>query len=225
MISYFNEIIYILRIVIAGICGIIIGVERKNRLKEAGLRTHCLVACASALMMILSKYAFFDLSGGLPGIKDADPARIAAQVVSGIGFLGAGMIFVHKNTISGLTTAAGIWTTAGIGMAMGAGMYITGIAATIIVVIVQTVLHLNIDFLKVPVVKVLNIYNVNEENYQNFIINKLNEKGITVHDISIKKTGENNGKCYTLYIGIPNSINEEELISLIDCDAEIKSNI
>ena len=144
MIEYKNEIIYITRILIAGICGMIIGFERKNRLKEAGIRTHCLVACGAALMMILSKYSFFDCNSADMGVKDADPSRIASQVVSGVGFLGAGMIFVHKNTITGLTTAAGIWATAGIGMAIGAGMYITGGAVTVIVVIVQTILHLNI---------------------------------------------------------------------------------
>lgn len=221
----FNELIYIMRILIAGICGAVIGFERKNRLKEAGIRTHCLVACASALMMVLSKYCFYDLTAEIPGIRGADPARIAAQVVSGIGFLGAGMIFVHKNTISGLTTAAGIWATSGIGMAIGSGMYITGLTATIIVVFIQTILHLNIRILKAPVTKVLKIYNVNQENYQNYIENKLKEKGVTLHDISIKQSVENESKSYTLYIGIPNSVNEEELLSSIEYDAEIKSNI
>lgn len=122
-----EQFYYILRIIAAGACGILIGLERKNRSKEAGVRTHCMVACASALMMIISKYGFADMQIGAEGVCGADGARIAAQVVSGIGFLGAGMIFVHKNTITGLTTAAGVWATAGVGLAIGAGMYVVGI--------------------------------------------------------------------------------------------------
>ena len=170
----FNAELFI-RLIAAALCGAIIGFERKHRSKEAGIRTHCLVACGAALMMILSKYSFLDLSEEIGGIRGADPSRIAAQVVSGIGFLGAGMIFVHKNTITGLTTAAGVWTTAGIGMAIGAGMYLAGGAATVIVVIVQTVLHLNIPLLKKTSTKTLSIYDVHEENYQKHIADKLKE--------------------------------------------------
>lgn len=118
------ELEYILRIVIAGICGICIGTERTHRSKEAGIRTHCIVALGAALMMVISKYGFSDIVAGENGMRGADGARIAAQVVSGIGFLGAGMIFVRKDMITGLTTAAGIWVTSGIGMAIGAGMYV-----------------------------------------------------------------------------------------------------
>ena len=173
-------------------------------------------------MMILSKYSFFDISPETMGVRGADSARIAAQVVSGVGFLGAGMIFVHKNTITGLTTAAGIWATAGIGMAIGAGMYLTGIAVTVIIVIVQTVLHLNIKWMKVPKTKILTIYAVDEQNYQKYITDKLRENGLTVHDISIRKEGTENVKKYKLSIEIPHTMDEDEIISLIDYDAEIK---
>ena len=105
---------WVVRILIASLCGFIIGFERKSRSKEAGIRTHAIVCMASALMIIVSKYAFSDMATAT-GAKDADPARIAAQVVSGIGFLGAGIIFVRRDILHGLTTAAGIWATAGIG--------------------------------------------------------------------------------------------------------------
>lgn len=118
------QIGYVLRIFFAGICGLMIGIERRNRLKEAGIRTHLIVALGSALMMIVSKYGFFDLQGH--SFLRADASRIASQIVSGIGFLGAGMIIWHHRTVSGLTTAAGIWATAGIGMAIGAGLYGVG---------------------------------------------------------------------------------------------------
>ena len=223
MIEYKYEIIYITRILIAGICGMIIGFERKNRLKEAGIRTHCLVACGAALMMILSKYSFFDCNSVDMGVKGADPARIAAQVVSGVGFLGAGMIFVHKNTITGLTTAAGIWATAGIGMAIGAGMYITGGAVTVIVVIVQTILHLNIKWLKAPLNKIINIYGVDQSDYQQRITETLRKHRISIHDITVRTNKKNNSITYVLCVEIPFSITEEYVASLIEYDCEIKT--
>lgn len=98
----------------------IIGLERRRRGKNAGLRTHSLVGVGSAVFTLVSAYGF---EGILPaGSAALDPSRVAAQVVSGIGFLGAGVIFVRKNAVSGLTTAASIWVTAAIGMACGAGM-------------------------------------------------------------------------------------------------------
>ena len=137
------QLLLALRVVAAGICGAMIGLERLNRSKSAGIRTHCIVAIGAALMMVISKYGFSDTAAGEFGMRGADGARIAAQVVSGIGFLGAGMIFVHKSSITGLTTAAGIWATAGIGMAIGAGMYALGAVATLIVVASQILLHRN----------------------------------------------------------------------------------
>lgn len=97
---------YLLRILLAAVCGIIIGYERKKRGKGAGIRTHLVVALASSLMMIISKYGFADMTIGENGVRGADGARIAAQIVSGVGFLGAGMIYFNKNSVRGLTTAA-----------------------------------------------------------------------------------------------------------------------
>ncbi len=123
----------VLRLVLGAVCGGAIGFERKNRLKEAGIRTHLIVALASALMMVVSKYGFFDVVT-LEGIS-LDASRVAASVVSGVGFLGAGMIFVRKQSVSGLTTAAGVWATSGVGLAIGAGQYIVGIAETVIIIV------------------------------------------------------------------------------------------
>ena len=99
-----------------------------------------MVCFAAALMMIVSKYAFGDVTGAL-GDRGADSARIAAQVVTGVSFLGAGVIFHHGATVKGLTTAAGIWATAGIGLAVGAGMYVIGGFATIVIVLLQFIMH------------------------------------------------------------------------------------
>lgn len=140
-----SEWIYIIRMILACLCGGAIGFERTKRLKEAGIRTHCIIAAASALLMIISKYGFTDL-GMLnqelyPGTRGADAARIAAQVVSGISFLGAGVIFKNGNSVKGLTTAAGIWATAAVGLSIGCGMYLLGLVETAIVVVIQLVFH------------------------------------------------------------------------------------
>lgn len=121
---------FVLRLLLAGVLGTAIGLEREYRAKNAGYRTHFLVAFGSALMMIVSKHAFDDVLAD--GITRYDPGRIAAQVVTGIGFIGAGTIILQKHIVRGLTTAAGIWATSGIGMAVGAGMYALGIAAAIV---------------------------------------------------------------------------------------------
>lgn len=137
--------IYALRVAIACILGGAIGFERTKRLKEAGIRTHCIIASAAALMMILSKYGFADLekiSGSFyAGTRGADPSRIASQIVSGISFLGVGVIFRNGNSVKGLTTAAGIWATAAVGMAIGSGMYLLGLVETILVVGIQILFH------------------------------------------------------------------------------------
>ena len=132
------QLAFLIRVLVATLCGGAIGLERTKRLKEAGIRTHCLVCCASALIMIVSKYAFADLSVGdafFFGDRGADPARIAAQVVSGIGFIGAGTIIFNHQIVRGLTTAASLWATAGIGLTAGAGMSWLALAATILTLV------------------------------------------------------------------------------------------
>jgi len=114
------------------VLGFIIGFERKIRFKEAGIRTHTIVCAGSALMMIISKYAF----------TGADSARVAAQIVTGVGFLGAGMIVYRRNEVRGLTTAAGVWATAGVGMACGGRLYVVALGAAIIIISAQCLFHL-----------------------------------------------------------------------------------
>ncbi|MBQ8065788.1 MAG: MgtC/SapB family protein [Prevotella sp.] len=124
---------FLLRIFCAAILGGLIGLEREYRAKEAGFRTHFLVALGSALFMIVSAYGFTDsLTSDL---QRWDVSRVAAQVVSGIGFIGAGTIIFRKseNVVVGLTTAAGVWVTAAIGLACGGGMYVLSIGSTLMV--------------------------------------------------------------------------------------------
>ena len=132
---------FLIRVLLAGLLGILIGLERSRRQKDAGIRTHCIIAVTSAAIMLLSKYAFMDVES-VAGVTGSDPARLAAQVVSGISFLGAGVIFKDKNaSIKGLTTAAGMWATSAVGMSVGAGLYWVGLIETAIVVLSQTILH------------------------------------------------------------------------------------
>ena len=139
--TLYDNLEFLIRLLLSAGLGALVGLERSKRQKEAGVRTHCIIACTSALFMILSKYAFVDTAIGADGLRGADPARIAAQVVSGISFLGAGVIFKNGNSIRGLTTAAGMWGTAAIGMAVGAGMYWLGLIEAAILVAIQIILH------------------------------------------------------------------------------------
>lgn len=122
-------------IFISAFLGFLIGLERKMRMKEAGIRTHTTVSIGSSLLMVISIYGFDGLG---------DSSRIAAQIVSGIGFLGAGIIVYKQHEIKGLTTAAGIWATAGVGMACGAKMYIVAVGSTIILIGAQCIFRLKI---------------------------------------------------------------------------------
>ena len=134
-----TQLEYFLRVLGAAACGAVIGYERESHMKSAGIRTHAIVALASSLMMVLSKYGFYDILArehiGL------DPSRIAAGVVTAVGFLGAGVIFNRKMNVVGITTAAGIWATVGIGMAFGAGMYALSVASSLFIVFLQFLFH------------------------------------------------------------------------------------
>lgn len=125
-----TEFEMIMRLVLALVLGALIGVERVHAGKSAGIRTLGLVALGSALFIIISESVLSGYSG-----VDADPLRVAAQIVTGIGFLGAGMIIFKEDRLSNLTTAAGVWVAAGIGMAVGFGMYSVAIAVTLLVII------------------------------------------------------------------------------------------
>lgn len=177
------------RVILACVCGAAIGVERTTRLKEAGIRTHTIVALGSALIMVVSKYGFADI--GTHFVGNFDASRIASCVVTGISFLGAGTIFVRGNAIKGLTTSAGIWATAGIGLALGSGMYAVGISATVILIFAQLLLHRfvgGLDNISVSEVSVTAIYTPD-------VIAKLKnmfaEQGITVQNCHASKGKDN----------------------------------
>ncbi len=129
------EIEIILRLILAIVIGVILGVEREYVGKPAGMRTYALVTLGATVFTVISEHGFSDSAGIV------DPSRIAAQIVTGIGFLGAGVIIFRGVKVEGLTTASGLWVSAAIGMAIGAGMYTVGISAAILAFIVMVVMR------------------------------------------------------------------------------------
>lgn len=131
-----SEIEMSVRLLLAALLGAGVGYEREHADKPAGLRTHTLVSLGAALFTVVSLYGFDGVG---------DPARVAAQIVTGIGFLGAGAILRNEATVKGLTTAASIWTTAAIGMAVGVGMYPMSVVTTLIVLAILRLMRTRKD--------------------------------------------------------------------------------
>ncbi|GAA0410658.1 MgtC/SapB family protein [Paenibacillus motobuensis] len=208
----------LLRVLIAGICGVTIGFERKNRMKEAGVRTHFVVSVGAALMIIVSKYGFQDQIGW--SNLSLDPSRVAAGVVSGVGFLGAGMIFMQKNTVRGLTTAAGIWATAGIGMAVGAGMYFIGIGVMIIIVIGQLVLHGRFNWLASPKTEKLLVAMDNDEEMIPGFMDRLSKRHISI--IGFEAERKDQEMVLRLTVQFKAGSDMEKLLSFMEEESVVK---
>ncbi|WP_373426107.1 MgtC/SapB family protein [Paenibacillus radicibacter] len=205
---------FLLRLVIAGICGVMIGYERKSRMKEAGVRTHFVVAVGASLMMVVSKYGFADILG-TEGVG-LDPSRIAAQVVSGVSFLGAGMIFLQRQTVKGLTTAAGVWTTAGIGLSLGAGMYTLGVGVTILILIGQKMLHRQFRWLSFPKSEQLILRIENEPDLISRIQHTLRDKQIVILNFHAEKLDKNMLEIeLSMNVKLPNAYEPDDLLPLI----------
>ena len=168
-------------VLLAVVLGFAIGFERKLRFKEAGIRTHTIVCFGAAIMMVVSKYGFDGL--------DADVSRVAAQIVSGVGFLGAGIIMFRGQKMHGLTTAAGVWATAGIGMACGAGMYIFATGGTVILIFIQCLLHLNIKPFRAKQHYKIKISFINTTN-ESLVIKQIFEVK-NFNSLTIERTGDN----------------------------------
>ena len=200
------------RLLVACICGGIIGLERSIRRKDAGLKTHIILALGAALFMIVSQYAFTDLS--LTPDFRADASRIASNIVTGVSFLCAGVIFVRGASVKGLTTATGIWTCAGIGMAAGAGMYAITVFSTLLILIIQLLLA-------GPSAKIETHYSVDVE----FVL----PKGKKLTDIlkelasitnstphSIKMSKVNGETVYKVSSNIRHTVDENELVQTLN---------
>lgn len=210
---------YVIRMLAACFCGAAIGLERSRRQKDAGIRTHMIVALGSALIMIVSKYGFLDMLQ-YEGLR-ADASRIASNVVTGVGFLGAGVIFVKDVSIKGLTTAAGIWATAGVGLAIGAGMYPLGIAASVMMVVSQLVLHRFLTKLENTANEFTVIVTDTKNSVKNFK-EKLASMNISVAKCNITR---NKDSTLTLDVTVKKSrvISMDEIMLMIEQDESIIS--
>lgn len=200
---------YFIRIVVAGLCGAVIGFERSKKLKEAGIRTHIILALGAALIMVISKYGFYDF------IDNSDHARVASNIVNGVSFLCAGVIFVRSGSVKGLTTAAGIWATAAIGMAVGSGMYLIGITSTILILFVHLLLH------KKPVAHdaldtneiIITVAN-DDRTFEKFTT-FLEENDVKILSIDLKKRAEETTKI-KMTVHAPEKMNFELFLPLIN---------
>jgi len=193
----------ILRLFIAAILGGAVGMDRQRYEWAAGLRTHMLVCLGSALIMIVSAYGFTEVQG--QEHVSLDPSRVAAQVISGIGFLGAGTIlFLKHEVVKGLTTAAGLWTVAGIGLAIGGGLYFAAIAATVLVLIIlivikpykkrlivekrQTEIHLKLNKQVVSLTELENMLDTNQIMYNHLKLNNTKEENVYAVEIRFNRS-------------------------------------
>lgn len=213
------EFEFFLRIVLSSLCGAMIGFERAKRFKEAGIRTHCVVACGAALMMIVSKYGFSDILSAtgeyLYGAKGVDSSRIASQVVSGVGFLGAGVIFRTGTSIKGLTTAAGIWATSAVGLALGTGMYLIGGLTTLLILAEQYLMHWFHIGNEAYINQEISITFRDSIEFRTALFNMLNDRGGTISSCCTKKT-EDGDITYHLVIRIKDPIALQEMQRLMD---------
>ena len=217
----------IMRLVAAAFCGIVIGLERELRAKEAGVRTHFLVCFGSALFMVVSVYGFLSMTdpalvettknintlAASQDFRRFDQARIAAQIVSGIGFIGAGTIMVNRGNITGLTTAAGLWVVAGIGMAIGCGLYVIGLVATMFVLLGLEILRL---FFHKDRLHSMVVYKTANRGLIPQIEQELRNRGwnIVSHDMAVKGKG-NDAFRVTLTLQKHASLSDEALVTFL----------
>ncbi|MBF1580194.1 MAG: MgtC/SapB family protein [Prevotella sp.] len=186
---------FVLRLFVAAMLGGVIGLEREYRAKEAGFRTHFLVALGSGLFMILSQFGFNDVLGHYEQVS-LDPSRIASQVVTGIGFIGAGTIIFQKHVVRGLTTAAGLWVTSAIGMTAGAGMYVLSIATTVLVLLCLEALYFILQHFGTRNITVT-FSTPKEENIQP-VLQRLRDKEIIIDSYEMTRKDTSSGHYFVV---------------------------
>lgn len=205
-----QQMIFFGRIVLAMLCGGIIGIERQQRIKVAGTRTHMMISMA-ALMMLISKYGFLDVIG-TAGVS-WDVSRIAASIITGIGILGGIIITGKQGHVSGTTTAAGLMTTIAIGMAFGAGMYGMGVSVTALVLIMQYLLHRNLWIVKQTIRAQVVFHIEHDAGEYEKVLEKLEGYHIHVQQFRWEKI---NGEAFQIscHVTIPARYTKEEIISI-----------
>ncbi len=207
--SGFNEIDIIVRILLSCILGGLIGLERESLNKSAGFRTHILVCIGAALIMIVSQDIYYVFQG----TANVDPGRIAAQVVSGIGFLGAGTIMREGATVKGLTTAASLWVVAGVGLAVGAGLYFPALITTGVVFLALIYLgKVERVIAGLTNVMVLFVTAENRPGQLGRIGSFLGERNILILNIQMKQMMDDKRVMFEIDIKIPPDVKVNELL-------------
>ena len=186
---------FVLRLFLAAMLGGVIGLEREYRAKEAGFRTHFLVALGSGLFMILSQFGFDNVLSNYEQVS-LDPSRIASQVVTGIGFIGAGTIIFQKHVVRGLTTAAGLWVTSAIGMTAGAGMYVLSIATTVLVLLCLEALYFILQHFGTRNITVT--FSTPKEESIQLVLQRLRAKEVIIDSYEMKRKDTSSGYYYVV---------------------------
>lgn len=196
------------RLFIAVLCGGIIGIEREHKRRPAGFRTHILICLGASMTTLTSQFLFYNMN------LYTDIGRLGAQVVAGIGFIGAGAIIVTKRRqVKGLTTAAGLWTCAIIGLAVGAGYYEAAIIATLVIVIAE-IFFVKFEYWILVNSRNLNIY-VEYEDNENLdnVIRLVKGYRIVIIDLEITKSGNNS--CAIFQLQLPKKISHDKIMTAI----------
>ncbi|MBP3446307.1 MAG: MgtC/SapB family protein [Clostridia bacterium] len=196
------------RLFLAVVCGGIIGIEREHKRRPAGFRTHILICLGASMTTLTSQYLFYNLN------LYTDIGRLGAQVVAGIGFIGAGAIIVTKRRqVKGLTTAAGLWTCAIIGLAIGAGYYEAALISTLVILVAE-VLFVKFEYWVLVNSRNLNIY-VEYEDNENLdnIIRLIKGYRIVIIDLEITKSGNNS--CAIFQLQLPKKVSHDKIMTAI----------
>ena len=211
----FNNVSIVARLVLAAFCGGLIGIERETKRRAAGFRTHILTAMGAAMTTLVGQYLLTMSTGGAENFI-ADPLRLGAQVISGMGFIGAGTIIVTKRKqVKGLTTAAGLWTTAIIGLAAGAGCYLEVALSTVFIVIAE-LLFSKAEYYMMSNPRIVNVFVDISEKSELYVINKrINDRKIEILDAEINKSGEDESISVILTLKFPRKTPHDEILKEI----------
>lgn len=211
----FNDISIVARLVLAAFCGGLIGIEREKKRRAAGFRTHILTAMGAAMTTLVGQYL---LTLGESGAENfvSDPLRLGAQVISGMGFIGAGAIIVtRRKQVKGLTTAAGLWTTAIIGLAAGAGCYLEVVFSTVMIILAE-MLFSKAEYYLMSNPRIVNVYVDFVDKSEIYRINeRINEQKIEILDAEITKGSEDEGISVIFTLKFPRKAHHDEILNEI----------
>lgn len=206
ILNSFNEISVVIRLVLAVICGGAIGLEREKKRRAAGFRTHILIAMGASMTTLVGQYLMILF-------PNTDPLRIGAQVVAGMGFIGAGAIIVtRRKEAKGLTTAAGLWTTAIIGLAAGAGCYVEVIVSCVMILVAETVFS-KIEYFLISNSKIMNIYvDFSNKSEIYMVRDRISSKKIAIINMEITKGTVDDGISAIFTLKFPAKSNHDEIL-------------